>query len=97
MLINRSAEGLRIVGICLLVASLACFPTGKRLRLVLPLEASVLAAAFGERLVTTYVPGLYAPYAGAVVMILVGLAILAYKLRINQWFAGIPKRVETLP
>ena len=80
--------------ICLLVASLAAFPTGKRLRFVLPLEASVLAAAFGERLVTTYVPGMFAPYAGAVVMIVVGLVILAYKLRINQWFGGVPKRAE---
>ena len=94
MLINRSAEGLRIVGICLLVAALAGFPTGKRLRLVLPLEATVLAAAFGERLVATYFPGMFAPYAGAVVMILVSLVILAVKLRVDQWFGGIPKRME---
>lgn len=97
MLINRTAEGLRIVGICLLVASLAAFPTGKRLRFVLPLEASVLAAAFGERLITTYVPGLYAPFAGAVVMIVVALVILGFKLRIDQWFGGIPRRVEAMP
>jgi len=96
MLINRSAEGLRIVGICLLVASLAAFPTGKRLRLVLPLEASVLAAAFGERLVTTYVPGIWAPYAGAMVMIVVGLIILAFKLKIHQWFS-LPRREELVP
>ncbi|HEY4201466.1 MAG TPA: LptF/LptG family permease [Devosiaceae bacterium] len=83
LLATRAAEGLRIVGMSILVAGLAGFPSGRRRRRGLPLELTVLVAAFGERLVTAYTPGPIAPFAGALVMLAIGILLLLYKLQLH--------------
>jgi lipopolysaccharide export system permease protein len=50
----------------------------------LPLEVTVLLAAFAERIVTAYTGGVLAPFAGAVLMLVVGVGFLLYKLRAHQ-------------
>jgi lipopolysaccharide export system permease protein len=82
-LIRRSVEGLRVIAMCLFVAALVAFPTGKRRRVDVPIELTVLGAAFVERGLTTYLP-LPAPYnlaTGAIVLGLAGLVILLIRLR----------------
>jgi len=83
-LLKRSGEGLRVIAMCVLVAGLALFPTGQRRRLELPIELWVLLAAFFERSVTAYVvgPGVLGVASGSVILILVGVLILAVRLRI---------------
>jgi len=91
LLTKRAAEGLRIIGMCFFVAGLAGFPSGKRTRRGLPLEVTVLLAAFAERIVTAYTHGVMAPFAGAVLMLVVGIGFLLYKLRVHQsllWALG---------
>jgi len=67
---DRGAEGLRVIGICLLVLALAGFPSGRRARFNIPLEAVVLLIAFGERGLSAYSPA--GPSTGALVMIIAG-------------------------
>jgi lipopolysaccharide export system permease protein len=91
LLTKRAAEGLRIIGMCFFVAGLAGFPSGKRMRRGLPLEVTVLLAAFVERIVTAYTPGTAAPFAGAILMLVIGVGLLLYKLRAHQsllWTVG---------
>lgn len=93
-LVERSGEGLRIIGMCLLVTALAAFPSGRRGGQV-PLELVVLAFAFADRGFTTYAPewlGMLRPAGGAVAMIVVGTGLLAYRL----WAARLrpPQRLE---
>ena len=77
-LLNRSVEGLRVIGLCLLVLALAAFPSGNRTRIKLPLEAFVLLLAFGERGISAYSPlGLGT---GAVLLMVMGVALLGYRL-----------------
>jgi lipopolysaccharide export system permease protein len=84
VLIRRSVEGLRVIAICLFVAALVAFPTAKRRRVDVPIELTVLGAAFIERGLTSYLP-LPAPYdfaTGTVALGLAGLAILLVRLRV---------------
>jgi lipopolysaccharide export system permease protein len=94
LLVKRAAEGLRIIGMCIFVAGLAGFPSGKRMRRGMPLEVTVLLVAFAERIVTAYTPGLMAPFAGAVLMLVAGVAFLLYKLRVHQSLFGALGRRE---
>ena len=80
---KRSAEGLRVLAMCLFVAALAAFPTGNRRGFVVPIEMAVLGAAFIERAITAYLPGPGLMVAsGSVFVALLGAAILARKLRL---------------
>ena len=76
---NRGAEGLRVVGICLLVLAMTGFPSGRRARFNIPFEAVVLLLAFSERGLSAYSP--LGPATGALIMILAGGVALAVKLR----------------
>ncbi|MGV8832182.1 MAG: LptF/LptG family permease [Devosia sp.] len=67
---NRGAEGLRVVGICLLVLALSGFPSGRRARFNVPLEAVVLLIAFSERGLSAYSP--IGSATGALAMIIAG-------------------------
>jgi lipopolysaccharide export system permease protein len=83
-LVRRSAEGLRVLAMCLLVAGVAAFPTGARRRFEVPVELVVLGAAFIERAVGSYMPG---PkpldlVGGPLVLGVLGAAILAARLRV---------------
>lgn len=83
-LTRRSVEGLRVLAMCLFVASLAMFPSGNRRRFSLPLEIVVLAAAFIERGITSYarVPKPYDLAAGPMVLAVVALVVLTIRLRV---------------
>jgi lipopolysaccharide export system permease protein len=83
LLAQRNADGLRVIGICLIVAAIAGFPTGKRRRFEAPMELIVLAVAFIERGLSTYAPNLFplAPAAGSFVLVLAGCAMVLWRLR----------------
>ena len=67
---NRAAEGLRVVGICMVVLALSGFPSGRRPKFNMPMEALVLLIAFGERGLSAYSP--LGPSTGALAMIIAG-------------------------
>jgi lipopolysaccharide export system permease protein len=75
LLANRMAEGLRVIGMAMMVLALMGFPSGKRARLAVPMEAGVLLIAFGERGLSAYSP--LGTATGALVMVVVaGIALL---------------------
>ena len=84
---NRGAEGLRVIGICMLVLAMAGFPSGRRPRFNIPLEAVVLLIAFGERGLSAYSP--LGAATGALAMMLVGTGALA----MLTW----PRRLRGVP
>jgi lipopolysaccharide export system permease protein len=75
LLSNRMSEGLRVAGICMAVLALAGFPSGRRSRIAVPLEAVVLLLAFAERGVSAYSP--LGSSTGAFLMIGVAGVVLA--------------------
>ena len=77
-LLNRSSEGLRVLGICMFVLAIAAFPSGRRTRIKLPLEAIVMLVAFGERGLSSYSP--LGMGTGAVALIVGSGLVLAIKL-----------------
>lgn len=76
---ERMAEGLRVVGICILVLALSGFPSGKRNRVALPMEVVVLLLAFAERGVSSYSP--LGPATGALLMIIAAGSIIFLRVR----------------
>lgn len=91
-LTQRSVEGLRVLAMCLFVASLTVFPTGnRRRRFAIPMEVAVLAAAFIERGISSYapLPGPIDIVAGPAVLALVALFTLVIRFRVF-----IPLRVR---
>lgn len=78
-LADRNAEGLRVIGICLLVLAMSAFPSGRRAKVGVPLEAFVLLIAFGERGISTYSP--MGSATGALAMIVIGTAVLLWRVR----------------
>jgi lipopolysaccharide export system permease protein len=83
ILLSRTGEALRVLAMCAFVAAIAAFPTGNRRRVELPIELAVLAAAFIERGVTSYVvgPGILGVASGSVALAVLGTAILLVRLR----------------
>jgi len=79
VLSERMAEGVRVIGICILVLAMAGFPSGKRARIALPLEVVVLLLAFAERGVSSYSP--LGPATGALIMIVVAGSIIFLRVR----------------
>lgn len=77
-LLDRSAEALRVVGICMFVLAIAAFPSGRRTRIKLPLEAIVMLVAFGERGLSSYSP--LGMGTGAVALIVGSGVVLAIRL-----------------
>lgn len=80
---NRMAEGLRVIGICMLVLAMAGFPSGRRARIQIPMEAVVMLIAFAERGLSAYSP--LGPATGAFVMVGVGFVALLVRT--------VPRRV----
>jgi lipopolysaccharide export system permease protein len=80
---KRTAEGFRVIAMCLFVAALAAFPNGRRQGFGVPIELWVLGAAFVERALTSYVhgPGPFSLASGSVVIALLGAALLAWRAR----------------
>jgi lipopolysaccharide export system permease protein len=77
LLFTRMIEGLRVIGICLAVLAMAGFPSGRRSRIAVPLEAVVLLLAFVERGISAYSP--LGPSTGAMVMIAVSVLVLVQR------------------
>lgn len=93
LLVDRASETIRVIGMSLLVAALAAFPSGARNRRKIPLEVIVLLVAFSERSLSAYapLPSYLQTLAGVTVILLLALAILIYRLRL---FAPVPYRVS---
>lgn len=83
-LLKRSGEGLRVIAICLFVAGVAAFPTGRRRRTEIPIELAVLGIAFLERGITSYLPGpgILGVASGSVILIAIGTVLLLVRLRV---------------
>lgn len=77
-LLDRSAEALRVIALGMFTLALGAFPSGKRARIPLPLEAIVLLVGFAERGVGTYSP--LGIGTGSVLLILLSAAVLTYRL-----------------
>src|SRR5690606_20898033 len=77
-LLDRSTEGLRVLGMALLVLAMAGFPSGNRTRTKVPLEAVVMLLAFGERGISAYSP--LGTGTGALMLIAIGGVILTIRL-----------------
>lgn len=79
LLANRAAEGLRVIGMAMLMLALMGFPSGRRARIPVPMEAGVLLIAFGERGFSAYSP--LGTATGALVMVVIGGAALLWRTR----------------
>ena len=79
LLANRMAEGLRVVGMAMTVLAIMGFPSGRRTRFNVPMEAVVLLIAFGERGLSAYSP--LGTATGALLMIVVAGAALLIRTR----------------
>jgi lipopolysaccharide export system permease protein len=88
LLANRASEGLRIVGIVLVVLAISAFPSGKRRRVPVPMEAVVLLIAFGERGISAYSP--WGTATGALAMLAVGGAVLLWRARPRRVPMAVP-------
>ena len=77
-ILDRSAEALRVIALGLFTLAIGAFPSGKRARIPLPMEAIVLLVGFAERGVGTYSP--LGVGTGAVLLILISGAVLAFRL-----------------
>jgi lipopolysaccharide export system permease protein len=93
-LVRRTVEGLRVLAICLFVAALAAFPSGNRRRFTLPIELTVLGAAFVERGISFYakLPSPTDLVAGPALLMVVALVILAIRFRVFM-----PLRIKRQP
>lgn len=91
---ERTADGLRVLALCLFVASISAFPSGRRREPLLPVEISVLGAVLFERAVTSYAPigGWAGQLTGVAVLILIAVAILIYRLRV---FVPLPREAHS--
>lgn len=88
-LVSRTAEGLRVMGLCLFAGCISAFPSGRRRPHWLPIEVVVLGAAIAERGITSYLPatGPLVPLSGSMLLILVALVVFVLRLRL---FAPLP-------
>ena len=79
LLANRMAEGLRVVGMAIMVLAILGFPSGKRTRFNVPMEAVVLLIAFGERGISAYSP--LGTATGALLLLVVAGTALLWRAR----------------
>lgn len=85
-LTTRMSEGLRVIGMCLLVLAISGFPSGRRIGAAVPMEAVVLGVGVIERGVSSYSP--LGPSTGALLMIICGAVLLLVRIWPRR-----PKRV----
>lgn len=79
LLSNRMAEGLRVIGMAMMVLAIMGFPSGRRTRFNVPMEAVVLLIAFGERGISAYSP--IGTATGALLLIIGGGTALLWRAR----------------
>ncbi len=92
-LTERTVEGLRVVALCLLVTALCAFPSGRRREARVPIEITILGAAFLERGIHGYLPieGWLKPAGGVVLVGALAIVILVLRFRA---FAPQPREVH---
>lgn len=90
---RRSAEGLRVMALGVLVGAIAAFPHGRRTGRRLPLEIGVLLLAFLERGLNTFlpVPRPYDSFSGSVVLLGIGVLMWGWKLRVLRPVQARPR------
>ena len=88
LLANRASEGLRVAGMVLVVLAMSAFPSGRRQRIPVPMEALVLLIAFGERGLSAYSPAGTAT--GALAMLIVGGTVLLWRARPRSVPVAVP-------
>lgn len=81
---ERTADGLRVIALCLFVVAIAGFPSGRRREARVPIELTVLGAVLFERALTSYVPigGWQQQFMGVLVVLAFALIVLAARLRL---------------
>jgi len=82
-LAQRMAEGVRVIGISMLIASLAAFPHARRKRELFPSELGVLALAFAERFLSNGAPDwlpFWGYYLGPALMIGAAIPIFLWRM-----------------
>ena len=86
-LAERTVEGLRVIALCIFVAAIAAFPSGRRRASLVPIEIVVLGAAFFERVIHSYGSGStpLGPTIGVTTLIAISALILAFRLRSMLW------------
>ena len=86
-LLVRLADGVRAVGMAVFIGALLVLPSGRRGRRRLPLELLPILVAFGDQWLGGNLPGpeIARPLAGAAALLIVGLFILALRLRVFAW------------
>lgn len=91
-IIDRLSETVRVIGMVLLVAAIAAFPSGARHKRRLPLEVVVLIVAFSERSLSAYapLPSYLQTLAGVTVILIAAVAVLGWRLRL---FQPAPRRI----
>lgn len=87
-LVNRMAEGLRVIGICIVVLAMTAFPSGKRAKLAIPMEATLLLLAFAERGISAYSP--WGAATGGLAMIGIGGLALLLRARPRRVPQAVP-------
>jgi len=80
---DRTAEGLRVLALCLFVTAIAGFPSGRRGEPRLPIEVVVLGAVLLERAFTSYAPVEGWPQAFVGVAVLGAGSLLALLARLR--------------
>jgi lipopolysaccharide export system permease protein len=93
-LYDRASEGLRALAMCVFMASLTAFPNARRRRAFLPLELVPLLVAYADKTITSNFAGPAPPalLEGPAVILLCGLLIFAFRLRL---FRPLPKGLRT--
>ena len=83
VLVARTADGIRVIGICALIAALAMFPGTGRRRFSIPLELVALGLAFAERGVSAVLEpvSILAPLGGSLGLIIAAALIFLVRLR----------------
>lgn len=80
---RRNVEALRVAAICLFVAAVAAFPSGRRREPLVPIEMTVLAAAFVERGIGSLLKVQLVGFtASTLLLLVVGAVILLIRLRV---------------
>ena len=83
VLIERTADGIRVIGICALIAALAMFPGTGRRRFSVPLELVALGLAFVERGVSALLEPVspLAPVSGSLGLMIAAAIIFFMRLK----------------
>jgi lipopolysaccharide export system permease protein len=82
--VGRMAEGFRVISMCLFMGAIAGFPHARRGRTFLPMELVPLLVAYVDKTITSNlpVPELAQQVAGPTAVLLAGLVLLGFRLRL---------------